>query len=702
MPEPSVALPAPGLPAGPRSALVIATSTYADSRLRQLRAPARDAAELAGVLADPGLGGFGVTELLDRGVHELRVAVDEFLAHRKPEDTVLVYLSCHGLLDARRRLFFSAADTNKDRLAATGLDARWLIECLDDCRARRQVVILDCCFSGAFARAKGTEDVGLQERFGDGEPGRGRVVLTASRATEYSFEGEAVSATESGGSVFTAALLDGLRTGAADQDHDGLVTVSEAYAYAYARVRSNSSAQTPQRWLYGGEGKDVILSRSPAGVIVEPAEVHEDLRAGLNSRYPQVRIGALQELAAWLTDPNPARVVAARAVMEEVAAEDIPIVAKAARAHLDRHPAAASPRVVPDPPARVVPDRPARPAPDPLPSRVPDPLPSRVPDPPTSVVPDPRSGVAEDLLFSIGRELRKRLAETPAETGQGTLALRYAVRSDIGLVRELNEDSAYAGPRLLAVADGTGGPLASALTIAALAELDLQWSGGELANALIEAIGDANNRLQAMITGQPPIGDTGTTLTAIMWSDGNAAVGHLGNSRGYLLREGELYQITHDHTLVQSLVDEGRIREDEAATHPQRSVLLRLLDGKSVAEPDISVHDSERGDRYLLCSDGLPRVVSDDMLRDILATDADAEVAARELIEQALRGGGPDNITCIVADVVPTAQTWLPPSRIPVLAGAVAVVPSLATDATSASDRTLPYPAIAPDRPIGR
>jgi serine/threonine protein phosphatase PrpC len=694
MPEPSVALPAPGLPAGPRSALVIATSTYADSRLRQLRAPARDAAELAGVLADPGLGGFGVTELLDRGVHELRVAVDEFLAHRKPEDTVLVYLSCHGLLDARRRLFFSAADTNKDRLAATGLDARWLIECLDDCRARRQVVILDCCFSGAFALAKGTEDVGLQERFGDGESGRGRVVLTASRATEYSFEGEAVSATESGGSVFTAALLDGLRTGAADQDHDGLVSVSEAYAYAYARVRSNSSAQTPQRWLYGGEGQDVILSRSPAGVIVEPAEVHEDLRAGLNSRYPQVRIGALQELAAWLTDPNPARMVAARAVMEEVAAEDIPIVAKAARAHLDRHPAAAS-RVVPDPPARVVPDRPPRPARDPLPSRV--------PDPPTSVIHDPRSRVADDLLFSIGRDLRKRLAETPAETRPGTLALRYAVRSDIGLVRELNEDSAYAGPRLLAVADGTGGPLASALTIAALAELDLKWRGGDtqdMANALIEAIGDANNRLQAMITGQPPIGDTGTTLTAIMWSDGNAAVGHIGNSRGYLLREGELYQITHDHTLVQSLVDEGRISEDDVPTHPQRSVLLRMLDGKSIPEPDISVHDSERGDRYLLCSDGLPRVVSDEILRDILATDADAEVAARELIEQALRGGGPDNITCIVADVVPTAQTWLPPSRIPVLAGAAAVAPPTA-GASSATDRTRPIPVL-PDRPIGR
>ena len=155
----------------------------------------------------------------------------------------------------------------------------------------------------------------------------------------------------------------------------------------------------------------------------------------------------------------------------------------------------------------------------------------------------------------------------------------------------------------------------------------------------------------------PAVEGMGTTLTALLWSDGHAAVCHIGDSRGYLLRDGELYQITHDHTLVQSLVDEGRISADDVSTHPQRSLLLRALDGRSVAEPDLSVHDSLPGDRYLLCSDGLSGVVSDETLRDTLSTIEDPEVATRQLIDLAIHGGGPDNITCIVADVVDTATT---------------------------------------------
>ncbi len=169
----------------------------------------------------------------------------------------------------------------------------------------------------------------------------------------------------------------------------------------------------------------------------------------------------------------------------------------------------------------------------------------------------------------------------------------------------------------------------------------------------------------------------GTTLTALLWSDGHAAVCHIGDSRGYLLRDGELYQITHDHTLVQSLVDEGRISADDVSTHPQRSLLLRALDGRSIAEPDLSVHESLPGDRYLLCSDGLSGVVSDETLRDTLSTIEDPEIATRQLIDLAIHGGGPDNITCIVADVVDTATTRLPPTTTPVLAGAAATLADL-------------------------
>jgi PPM family protein phosphatase len=257
-----------------------------------------------------------------------------------------------------------------------------------------------------------------------------------------------------------------------------------------------------------------------------------------------------------------------------------------------------------------------------------------------------------------------------------TLVLRYAVRSDVGLLREGNEDSAYAGPRLLAVADGMGGhaagEVASALTIASIAELDAGRPPADMVGALAGAVGRANARLQDKITANPAIEGMGTTLTALLWSDGHAAVLHIGDSRGYLLRGGELYQITKDHTLVQSLVDEGRISADDVSTHPQRSLLLRALDGRSAAEPDLSVHEGLAGDRYLLCSDGLSGVVADEVLRDTLAAVADPDAATRELIDLANAGGGPDNITCIVADVIDTATSRLPLPPGPLLAGAAA------------------------------
>jgi PPM family protein phosphatase len=255
-----------------------------------------------------------------------------------------------------------------------------------------------------------------------------------------------------------------------------------------------------------------------------------------------------------------------------------------------------------------------------------------------------------------------------------TLALRYAVRSDVGLLREGNEDSAYAGPRLLAVADGMGGhaagEVASAVAISSLAGLDEDVPASDLQLALAEAVTRANQTLHEMVVADPSIGGMGTTLTAMLWSGNTVALCHIGDSRAYVLSDGEFRQITHDHTLVQSLVDDGRISPDEAATHPQRSLLLRALDGTSEAEPDLSVYEAKAGDRYLLCSDGLSSVVSEDTLHRILATVADPDDAVLQLVELAIKGGGPDNITCIVADVVDAASALRPPSKGSVLAGA--------------------------------
>ena len=296
-----------------------------------------------------------------------------------------------------------------------------------------------------------------------------------------------------------------------------------------------------------------------------------------------------------------------------------------------------------------------------------------------------------------------------------TLALRYAVRSDVGLLREGNEDSAYAGPHLLAVADGMGGhaagEVASAATITTIAPLDDNRLGADLVDALADAVAAANMRLHELITADPAIEGMGTTLTALLWADGYAALGHIGDSRAYLLRNGQFRQITHDHTLVQSLVDEGKITEDDVATHPHRSLLLRALDGRTVAEPDLTPIETLPGDRYLLCSDGLSGVVTEQTLHATLSSIRDPDKAALQLVELAIRGGGPDNITCIVADLIDTQSSPVPPTWNPVLAGAaehgapaeLRTPPRQSSPATRAMrlTRTTPQPAVPGEATTG-
>jgi protein phosphatase len=256
-----------------------------------------------------------------------------------------------------------------------------------------------------------------------------------------------------------------------------------------------------------------------------------------------------------------------------------------------------------------------------------------------------------------------------------TLALRYAVRSDVGLLREGNEDSAYAGPHLLALADGMGGhaagEVASAVAISALMGLDDDVPGLDMLGALADAVAKANAQLHDMSAADASVEGMGTTLTAMLWSLPRVALCHIGDSRAYMLRDGELYQITRDHTLVQSLLDEGRISQDEAATHPQRSLILRALDSRTGAEPDLSLREALPGDRYLLCSDGLSDVVTEETLHRTLLAIHDPDEAVVQLVELANRAGGPDNITCIVADVLDTATSKVAPSELSVVAGAV-------------------------------
>ncbi len=236
-----------------------------------------------------------------------------------------------------------------------------------------------------------------------------------------------------------------------------------------------------------------------------------------------------------------------------------------------------------------------------------------------------------------------------------TLVLRYSARSDRGLVRQNNQDAVYAGPRLLALADGMGGhaagEVASSLVISALAPLDDDVPGDDLLAELREATHEGNDAISRHVAEAPDLEGMGTTLTAILFAGSRLGMVHVGDSRCYQLRGEEFTQITKDDTFVQSLIDEGRITEEESHTHPQRSLLLRAITGQDV-DPKLTIREARAGDRYLLCSDGLSGPVSDDTLRDTLCDYADPRECADRLIELALRGGGPDNITCIVADVV--------------------------------------------------
>jgi PPM family protein phosphatase len=260
----------------------------------------------------------------------------------------------------------------------------------------------------------------------------------------------------------------------------------------------------------------------------------------------------------------------------------------------------------------------------------------------------------ELAAFLVAHLSRKDTAMPAPDAG---LTIRYAAASDTGRTRPVNQDSAYASARLLAVADGTGsaGDRASAAAIEALKPLAAPAAGpGELLNALAQAAEQAGVAVQD-IAAADPSRDSGTTLTAMLWSGSQLALVHIGDTRAYLLRDGQLFRITHDHTVVQNLIDEGRLTAEEARSHPQRALLLRALGGAGGSAPDLSLHEARPGDRYLLCSDGLSAVVPAGRIHEALRAAAEPGAVVAQLIELANQAGGPDNISCVVADVVGAA-----------------------------------------------
>lgn len=307
--------------ASSRYALIVASYDYRDAGLKRLVAPQHDAESLAVVLADVEIAGFDVTTLVNEPHHVVGEAIGDFFAARRRDDLALLYFSGHGLKDDEGRLFLAMANTRRDGLLFTALSAQSINDAMNSCLSRQKVLILDCCYSGAFPggwTAKADPAIDTLARF---RGGRGKVVLTASDRMQYSFEGNELRGSCSA-SLFTHHLVEGLRSGAADQDGDGDIALDELYAYVYDRVVAEMPQQRPKK-------QDDVEGR-----IVIARNVHWDLpgyvRNGLASPIPSDRLQALTHLERLHATGNPAVRARVVAQMTELLDDDSKQVSGAA------------------------------------------------------------------------------------------------------------------------------------------------------------------------------------------------------------------------------------------------------------------------------------------------------------------------------------------------------------------------------------
>lgn len=251
-----------------------------------------------------------------------------------------------------------------------------------------------------------------------------------------------------------------------------------------------------------------------------------------------------------------------------------------------------------------------------------------------------------------------------------TLYMRVAAISDVGRVRKNNEDSGYAGEHLVMIADGVGGAaagdLASTVAVETIRRIDVPPES-DLLEILAGAVHRANDRIGELVDEDPAVEGMGTTLTAALFDGDQIALAHIGDSRGYLFRDGALIQLTTDHTWVQSMVDDGEITAEEARVHAHRNVILKVLQGRDTDEPDLSLHEMRDGDRLLLCSDGLSDYVDPERIEQLAGLEPLEQVAA-DLVQLALEAGAPDNVSVVVAEITARRPEAVSPVTIGVAA----------------------------------
>ena len=311
---------------GRKLALIIGNSRYDDPGLARLAATDVDVREIAGVLRTPDIGQFDeVVELPDEGLAVVRRSIAKFFSQATKDDLLVFYFSGHGVKDENGQLYLAVRDTERHLLTGTSIEAAYITAQMDRSHSKRQVLILDCCHSGAFAYGAKSGDaqlVGTASAF-EGT-GYGRVVLTATDSTQYAWEGDQVIGSDK--SVFTHYLLEGLKTGEADRDGDGLITIDELYEYVYEHVVTETPKQTPGKWSYKQQG-EIVLARNLRPLARVP-ELPPDVRALLES--PLLRLRAVPELAALLLGQHRGLALAARKALEELRGDDSRRVSTAA------------------------------------------------------------------------------------------------------------------------------------------------------------------------------------------------------------------------------------------------------------------------------------------------------------------------------------------------------------------------------------
>jgi hypothetical protein len=331
-----------------RRALIVANDQYDNEGLRHLLSPAADADALGRVLGDPQIGGFDVHVVRNEPAHVIGTHVEDLLSEGRPDDVLLLHFSCHGLKSESGELFFAARNTRPNRLASTALSADFVQRCMRASRSRSIVLLLDCCYGGAFSQGvsvRAAGDVNVLDSFPGGKlgGGRGRAVISASSAMEYAFEGDQL-ADDHGPrpSVFTSALVEGLATGDADRDQDGWVSLNELYDYVFDRVREQNPHQTPSRDVEM-QGELYLARRSRQ--VTTPAPLPAELQEVIDHPLAHVRAGAVHELTRLQQGRHAGQALAAKLALQRLADDDSRTVAAAAAAALaaaDQDPDAAA------------------------------------------------------------------------------------------------------------------------------------------------------------------------------------------------------------------------------------------------------------------------------------------------------------------------------------------------------------------------